>query len=288
MKKRTLLISILTCVSIVGSTLGAYSVSAEIVDEIPCYTYSELMEMTDEELIKNHSIDEEFFNEIGFGNDAISDDQKFMNYWPCSSAYLGGYYHEYFTRRESFLSGELCPYFRLRVSDDVLLDPSILASDFGLPKEWKVELYRGVIFKDDFTDWSWYSYGHDYEVSVPKEIFEDFETYMRFEMALMNCSALYGDIGIISYSTPCEVLNPVGRQPEAVILGDINDSDSVDISDAVSLMAHATNPEAYPLSDLQILLGDVYQQGDGIGINDAVSIQKYLTKQIDSLPESTM
>ncbi len=70
--------------------------------------------------------------------------------------------------------------------------------------------------------------------------------------------------------------------------GDLNQSGTPDMSDAVSLMAHATNPEAYPLTDLQILLGDVYQQGDGIGINDAVSIQKYLTKQIDSLPESTM
>ncbi len=70
--------------------------------------------------------------------------------------------------------------------------------------------------------------------------------------------------------------------------GDLNQSGTPDMSDAVSLMAHATNPEAYPLTDLQILLGDVYQQGDGIGINDAVSIQKYLTKQINSLPESTM
>lgn len=70
--------------------------------------------------------------------------------------------------------------------------------------------------------------------------------------------------------------------------GDLNQSGTPDMSDAVSLMAYATNPEAYPLSDLQLLLGDVYQQGDGIGINDAVSIQKYLTKQIDSLPESTM
>ncbi len=70
--------------------------------------------------------------------------------------------------------------------------------------------------------------------------------------------------------------------------GDMNNSGGIDVSDAVSLMAYATNPEAYPLTDLQILLGDVYQQGDGIGINDAVSIQKYLTKQINSLPESTM
>jgi len=53
-------------------------------------------------------------------------------------------------------------------------------------------------------------------------------------------------------------------------------------------MSYATNPEKYYLYETGYNLADVYQQGDGIGINDAVSIQKYLTKQIDSLPESTM
>ncbi len=70
--------------------------------------------------------------------------------------------------------------------------------------------------------------------------------------------------------------------------GDLNNNGSIDMSDAVALMANVSNPEEYPLTDLQLLLGDVYQQGDGVGINDAVSVQKYLTKQINSLPESTI
>ena len=70
--------------------------------------------------------------------------------------------------------------------------------------------------------------------------------------------------------------------------GDLNQNGTPDMSDAVALMANVSNPEEYPLTDLQLLLADVCQQGDGVGINDAVSVQKYLTKQIDSLPESTV
>ena len=70
--------------------------------------------------------------------------------------------------------------------------------------------------------------------------------------------------------------------------GDANMDANVDMSDAVLLMAYATNPESYNLYEQGALLADVYQQGDGVGINDAVSVQKYLTKQISSLPESTM
>ena len=73
-----------------------------------------------------------------------------------------------------------------------------------------------------------------------------------------------------------------------VTYGDLNNNGSIDMSDAVALMANVSNPEAYPLTDLQLLLADVCQQGDGVGINDAVAVQKYLTKQIDSLPESTL
>ena len=70
--------------------------------------------------------------------------------------------------------------------------------------------------------------------------------------------------------------------------GDVNGDGDVNIADAVNIMAYAANPDLCALSDEQLLAGDVYQQGDGVGINDAASIQKYLTRQIDSLPESTL
>ena len=70
--------------------------------------------------------------------------------------------------------------------------------------------------------------------------------------------------------------------------GDANTDGTINVADAVNVMAYVTNSELSVLSDKQLYAADVYQQGDGVGINDAVSIQKYLTKQIDSLPESSL
>ena len=99
------------------------------------------------------------------------------------------------------------------------------------------------------------------------------------------------DVGI-DYAVPCSS-STIGTEIDILSqinssYGDLNNNGSIDMSDAVALMANVSNPEEYPLTDLQLLLADVYQQGDGVGINDAVAVQKYLTKQIDSLPESTL
>ncbi len=71
-----------------------------------------------------------------------------------------------------------------------------------------------------------------------------------------------------------------------VVYGDVNGNGDVDVADAIAVMSYVTNSEKFPLSNEQLLAGDVYQAGDGVGINDAVSIQKYLTKLISVLPES--
>ncbi len=70
------------------------------------------------------------------------------------------------------------------------------------------------------------------------------------------------------------------------VAGDANCSGQVDIADAVAIMAYVTNSTAAPLSGQALDNADVYQRGDGVGITDAVSVQKYLTKLISSLPES--
>ncbi len=125
-----------------------------------------------------------------------------------------------------------------------------------------------------------------YTITLPEE--STFQDYIYVKSLIDEKF----DVGI-DYAVPCDIALFIGTDIDVLTqinssYGDMNNSGGIDMSDAVSLMAHATNPEAYPLSDLQLLLGDVYQQGDGIGINDAVSIQKYLTKQIDSLPESSL
>lgn len=71
-----------------------------------------------------------------------------------------------------------------------------------------------------------------------------------------------------------------------VVYGDANENGSLDVADVVAVMAYVTNSQKYPMTSSAIKNCDVYQRGDGISINDAVSIQKYLTKLINKLPES--
>jgi hypothetical protein len=67
--------------------------------------------------------------------------------------------------------------------------------------------------------------------------------------------------------------------------GDANGDDTIDINDVVTIMCYVTDPSANPLDDDSISRGDVYNTGDGINSLDALAIQKYLVKLIDSLPE---
>ncbi len=74
----------------------------------------------------------------------------------------------------------------------------------------------------------------------------------------------------------------------AEIYGDSDEDGEVLIADVTKIMSYVSNPEKYPITEAGLDNADVYQRGDGVGINDAVSIQKYLTKIIPSLPESLM
>ncbi len=288
MKKLTAIISILTSVCMAGSTLCGYYVSAETTSSRPEHTYLELVEMSDEEIINEYDGFIDYYVAAGFGNDELSEDEKFENFWPDITIGNASYEDDNYMWRRLFLNGEETPYLELHVNDDVNIDFSLTAADFGFPEEWEIRFNRGyVCFDESFYDYRYY-YGHEYKINVPVEIFEDFESYIRLELAGSSADEIFSDYAIYSFSSPSDAMAPDGRMPMAVFPGDINDSDSVDMSDAVALMANVSTPEEYPLTDLQLLLSDVCQQGDGVGINDAVSIQKYLTKQIDSLPESTL
>lgn len=71
-----------------------------------------------------------------------------------------------------------------------------------------------------------------------------------------------------------------------IIYGDADLSGGVTIDDVILILCHASDKDSYPLSDEALNAADVYQRGDGISVNDAVSVQKLLTLQLDSLPES--
>lgn len=84
--------------------------------------------------------------------------------------------------------------------------------------------------------------------------------------------------GVLKLTGEAELTDPVW--------GDANCDEDVLVNDVVLLMSHVANGEKYPLSAKGKLNCDVYQNGDGLSVNDAASIQKYLTKLIAELPES--
>ncbi len=79
---------------------------------------------------------------------------------------------------------------------------------------------------------------------------------------------------------------PTTGPAAGIVYGDVNGTGEVEVADAIAVMSYVVNAEAFPLTAEQIERADVYQAGDGLAVTDAVSIQKYLTKLIDSLPES--
>ena len=51
-------------------------------------------------------------------------------------------------------------------------------------------------------------------------------------------------------------------------------------------MIYVSNRETNPLDAQGLINADVFQNGDGVFISDALSIQKKVAQTIDSLPES--
>ncbi len=91
---------------------------------------------------------------------------------------------------------------------------------------------------------------------------------------------------VLASALPAIPAAQAAAESENFVAGDANCSGNVEIADAVAIMAYVTNATAAPLAGQALDNADVYQRGDGVGITDAVSVQKFLTKLIPSLPES--
>ena len=76
--------------------------------------------------------------------------------------------------------------------------------------------------------------------------------------------------------------------PPTGVYGDADGNGTVTIDDVVLILCHCADPAAYPFTPEVINICDVYQRGDGISVNDAISVQKYLALITPSLPESTL
>lgn len=68
--------------------------------------------------------------------------------------------------------------------------------------------------------------------------------------------------------------------------GDANGDGQVNMADAVLILQSISNPDKYRIDDKNRENADVYQKGSGVTSQDALAIQKYVLKLIDTLPES--
>lgn len=72
--------------------------------------------------------------------------------------------------------------------------------------------------------------------------------------------------------------------PPAVVDGDSNGDGVVNLADAILILQSIGNPDKYRISESHLEAADVYQRGSGITSMDALYIQKYLLRLIDTLP----
>ncbi len=79
---------------------------------------------------------------------------------------------------------------------------------------------------------------------------------------------------------------------KVTLWGDANCDGEVNMADAVLIMQSLSNPDVYGegkpdgITKQGMVNGDVYDNGDGITVNDASSIQSFKLELIDKLPES--
>ena len=89
-------------------------------------------------------------------------------------------------------------------------------------------------------------------------------------------------------STTTATTSTTSTDSDDILWGDANLDNSVTVADSVTILQSIGNKDKYKLEPNGKRNADVFNNGDGITSNDALSIQKYDAKQITKLPESYM
>ncbi len=76
-------------------------------------------------------------------------------------------------------------------------------------------------------------------------------------------------------------MSPSSIRFDEILLGDVDMNGVVNDDDATAIIRYIGNADRYPLTDRQILAGDVYESGSGLTGMDALTIQKYVNGQIE-------
>ncbi|MBQ9078527.1 MAG: leucine-rich repeat protein [Ruminococcus sp.] len=115
------------------------------------------------------------------------------------------------------------------------------------------------------------------EIHYSEDTISDTATIYGYEGSTAQAYAEKYDRKFVAIDTPTPI-------PTPTTAGDANNDGKVLLNDAVLILQHLGNPDAYPLSDQARANADVSNHGDGITNSDALAIQKYVLGLIPDLP----
>lgn len=278
------LISLLSCAALFVSAIPASAGASE-----EKFRYTDLFSMSDEELVSyvvsntGSYFDFSHYFDAGFGSEDMTADEKYHTLWPDYNMYFddGLYLHQ--TRENYYfmtkiLNGTWDRRLTFFLSNDALLDDSVTAGSFGFPDDWEIEAYDGQDITTPLP-----KSARIYFIDVPLEVFEDYESYVRMEIAAdyIVKDNLYG---VSVYLSPAANKCFGGNIETSTIAGDVNLDNQVSIADAVLIMESIANPDIYGINGCGevrmtrngIKNGDFDKNGDGVTLNDALAIQEML------------
>jgi mannan endo-1,4-beta-mannosidase len=132
----------------------------------------------------------------------------------------------------------------------------------------------------------WYDGGSDSTNFLTNEVFNRQEDLI--EIYQSDYCITLDELPATLYSEKSEITTTTENTTSAVegVYGDADGDGDVDIDDVVAVTCYVADSVENALSDDALVLCDVYEVGSGVNGMDALSMQKYLVKVIDSLPET--
>ena len=178
---------------------GAFTViNANAQQEPKTYTYLELLEMSDTEVAAKINPD---IIECGFGDETLSDEEKFKNLFPDSD--IGGFAlpDDRYNWIKMCADGTETAIMHFTVDESTTLDRTLTSQALGFPSDWELKAFDGIKYiggiETGITETI-----HEYRVYVPSEIFVDFESYIRMEEAGKQLASAGNGYSITEYSSP--------------------------------------------------------------------------------------
>ena len=178
---------------------GAFTViNANAQQEPQTYTYLELLEMSDTEVAAKINPD---IIECGFGDETLSDEEKFKNLFPDSD--IGGFAlpDDRYNWIKMCADGTETAIMHFTVDESTTLDRTLTSQALGFPSYWELKAFDGIKYiggiETGITETI-----HEYRVYVPSEIFVDFESYIRMEEAGKQLASAGNGYSITEYSSP--------------------------------------------------------------------------------------